>query len=46
MIQPLLRQRNPKSREQARQQLIEMEQIGGQLRSALMRSTMRQHYED
>jgi len=46
MIQPLLRQRNPGSREQARQQLTEMEQIGGQLRSALMRSTMRQHYED
>jgi DNA-binding transcriptional MerR regulator len=46
MIQPLLRQRNPLSREQARQQLTEMEQIGGQLRSALMRSTMRHHYED
>ncbi len=46
MIQPLLRQRNPKSRAQARQQLTEMEQIGGQLRSALMRSTMRRHYED
>ena len=46
MIQPLLRQRNPGSREQARQQLTAMEQIGGQLRAALMRSTMRQHYED
>ncbi len=46
MIQPLLRQRNPQSREQARQQLTEMEQIGGQLRSALMRSAMRHHYED
>jgi DNA-binding transcriptional MerR regulator len=46
IIQPLLRQRNPQSREQARQQLTEMEQIGGQLRTALMRSTMRHHYED
>jgi DNA-binding transcriptional MerR regulator len=46
MIQPLLRQRNPQAREQARQQLGEMEQIGGKLRSALMRSAMRHHYED
>jgi DNA-binding transcriptional MerR regulator len=46
MIQPLLRQRNPQSREQARQQLTDMEQIGGQLRSALMRSAMRHHYEE
>ncbi len=46
MIQPLLRQRNPQSREQARQQLTEMAQFGGQLRSALMQSAMRHHYED
>ena len=46
MIQPLLRQRNPHAREQARRQLAEMESIGGQLRSALMRSAMRHHDHD
>ncbi len=46
MIQPLLRQRNPAARAQAREQLSEMEQFGSQLRSALMRSTMRHHFED
>jgi DNA-binding transcriptional MerR regulator len=46
MIQPLLRQRNPQSREQAREQLTDMERVGGQLRSALMRAAMRHHFED
>ncbi len=46
MIQPLLRQRNPHAREQARTQLTDMERVGGQLRSALMRSAMRHHFED
>lgn len=46
IIQPLLRQRNPQAREQARQQLTSMSQIGGELRTAMMRSAMRQHYED
>lgn len=46
MIQPLLRQRNPQAREQARAQLTDMEHFGSQLRSALMRSAMRPHFED
>ncbi|NND75276.1 MAG: MerR family transcriptional regulator [Ilumatobacter sp.] len=46
MIQPLVRQRNPHAREQARAQLMEMEQLGGQLRNALMRATMRQYHRD
>ena len=46
MIQPLLRQRNPQSREQAREQLTDMARVGGQLRAALMRSAMRPHFED
>ena len=45
MIQPLLRQRNPQAREQAREQLTDMERVG-QLRSALMRAAMRHHFED
>jgi len=46
MIQPLLRQRNPQAREQAREQLTDMEQVGSRLRSALMRAAMRHHFED
>lgn len=46
MIQPLLRQRNPQAREQARVRLTDMERVGSQLRSALMRSAMRHHFED
>jgi hypothetical protein len=43
LIQPLLRQRNPEARAQALGQLGELEQIGGRLRSALMRSSLRHH---
>jgi DNA-binding transcriptional MerR regulator len=43
LIQPLLRQRNPEARAQAMQQLGELEQVGGRLRSAMMRSTLRPH---
>lgn len=46
MIQPLIRQRNPHAREQALTQLTDMEALGGRLRSALMRSALRPHYED
>jgi DNA-binding transcriptional MerR regulator len=41
LVQPLLRQRNPESRSQASAQLDDLEQLGGRLRSAMMRSTMR-----
>jgi DNA-binding transcriptional MerR regulator len=43
LIQPLLRQRNPEARAQAIAQLTELEEIGGRLRSAMMRSTLQQH---
>jgi hypothetical protein len=43
LIQPLLRQRNPEARAQAMQQLGELEQVGGRLRSAMMRSALRPH---
>ena len=42
LIQPLLRQRNPEARAQAMAQLTELEEIGGRLRSAMMRSTLQQ----
>ena len=43
LIQPLLRQRNPEARAQAIAQLTELEETGGRLRSAMMRSTLQQH---
>ncbi len=43
LIQPLLRQRNPDARAQAVAELIELEEVGGRLRSALMRSSLRRH---
>ena len=43
LIQPLLRQRNPEARAQAVAQLDELEQNGGRLRAAMMRSALRHH---
>ena len=43
LIQPLLRQRNPEARAQAVARLSELEQVGGRLRSAMMRSALRHH---
>lgn len=43
LIQPLLRQRNPEARAQAVAQLHDLEQTGGRLRAAMMRSTLRPH---
>ncbi len=45
IIQPLVRQRNPQSSEHAVAQLTELELLGGQLRSALMRTLLRQHLD-
>lgn len=45
MIQPLIRQRNPASNEHALAQLTELDQFGSQLRSALMRTLLRQHFD-
>jgi DNA-binding transcriptional MerR regulator len=43
LIQPLLRQRNPESRAHAVAELDELEQTGGRLRSAMVRSALRRH---
>ena len=43
LIQPLLRQRNPEARSQAVSQLNDLEQVGGRLRAAMMRSALRDH---
>ncbi len=43
LIQPLLRQRNPEARAQAVGQLSDLEQTGGRLRAAMMRSALRRH---
>jgi DNA-binding transcriptional MerR regulator len=43
LVQPLLRQRNPEARAQALQQLVELEAVGGRLRSAMMREALRSH---
>ncbi|HSM67860.1 MAG TPA: MerR family transcriptional regulator [Ilumatobacteraceae bacterium] len=43
LIQPLLRQRNPEARAEAVARLQEFEHIGGRLRAAMMRSSLRQH---
>jgi DNA-binding transcriptional MerR regulator len=43
LIQPLLRQRNPEARAQAIAQLSELESVGGRLRAAMMRSSLRPH---
>ena len=43
VIQPLLRQRNPEARAQAVARLSELEQVGGRLRAAMMRSALRHH---
>jgi DNA-binding transcriptional MerR regulator len=43
LIQPLLRQRNPEARAQAVSQLNDLEQVGGRLRAAMMRSVLHHH---
>ena len=43
LIQPLIRQRNPQARAEAIAQLNELEQVGGRLRAAMMRSALRHH---
>jgi DNA-binding transcriptional MerR regulator len=45
VIQPLLRQRNPQSNDHAIAQLNELATYGGQLRSAMMRTLLRQHLD-
>jgi DNA-binding transcriptional MerR regulator len=46
MIQPLLRQRNPQATGQARQHLVDLDQLGSELRDALMQAAMRHHFQD
>jgi DNA-binding transcriptional MerR regulator len=43
LVQPLLRQRNPEARALAVEQLLELEEVGGRLRSAMMRTALRPH---
>ena len=43
LVQPLLRQRNPEARALALAQLVELEAVGGRLRSAMMREALRSH---
>jgi DNA-binding transcriptional MerR regulator len=44
-IMPLLKQRNPASRRQALETLAEMSQLGGDLRGALLRASLRTYTE-
>ncbi|MFN3254423.1 MAG: MerR family transcriptional regulator [Ilumatobacter sp.] len=45
LIQPLIRQRNPQANDHALAQLSELDHFGSQLRSALMRTLLRQHFD-
>ena len=44
-IMPLLRQRNPQSRQTALDTLTELADLGGQLRSALVHAVLRHHFD-
>lgn len=46
MILPLLRQRNPKARQQAVATLTALSSLGGQLRSAIVRSALSHHLDE
>jgi DNA-binding transcriptional MerR regulator len=46
LIQPLMRQRNPASHAQAIERLTELEQLGSQLRSAMMHTALSPHLGD
>ncbi len=46
LIQPLIRQRNPTSHAAALARLAELEQLGGNLRSAMMRTALAPHLAD
>ncbi len=46
LIQPLMRQRNPASHAQAVERLTELEQLGGHLRAAMMRTALAPHLGD
>ncbi len=45
LITPKLRQRNPESRTEALNQLRKLDALGAKLRSALMRTALRSHFE-
>ncbi|MFM7687605.1 MAG: MerR family transcriptional regulator [Actinomycetota bacterium] len=45
LVLPMLRQRNPQSRQQASTTLVELAEFGAQLRSALLGAALRQHLE-
>jgi DNA-binding transcriptional MerR regulator len=45
LVLPMLRQRNPQSRQQASTTLVELAEFGAQLRSALLGAALRQHLD-
>jgi hypothetical protein len=45
LITPRLRQRNPESRSEALDQLRRLDGLGAKLRTALMRTALRHHFE-
>jgi DNA-binding transcriptional MerR regulator len=45
LVLPLLRQRNPQSRQQAATTLHELSQLGGELRSAILAATLQHHLD-
>ena len=45
LVLPLIRQRNPQSRQQAAQLLIDLSRQGGELRAAILNSALQHHLE-
>ena len=45
-LSPLLRQRNPQSRQQASERLVELAELGAELRAVFVRSALREHLDD
>lgn len=45
MVLPLIRQRNPQSRQQAAQTLAELSRLGGELRAAILAAALQHHLE-
>ena len=46
LIAPLLRQRNPQSRQQASEILVELSQLGAELRAVLLRAALAEYLDD
>ncbi|MFZ9628603.1 MAG: MerR family transcriptional regulator [Ilumatobacteraceae bacterium] len=46
LISPLLRQRNPQSRQQASETLVTLSELGAELRAVFLRAALREHLDD